>query len=487
MTVTGPGWSTPGLQIIAGRFPLAVEQHVSHMTDLLVPGATTVTPHGRYYSLHALAAVEAEARDLNVPETLELLRRMELVMGAISVLHEAHPEFHGDFPSPHGADAIGPRLRADGNLDVAGLSQPGDRGYVVAQSGFWGPYAGSEDVLGIVTTGKAPRPGPRCDAVAVRGGLSDLLELARRDQVAREELEGVTHLCLCAGRAAPDGVWLRTLLCAPAAESKADRTRRATTQLLARVARNGVADFGGSFVSAVGFGAFIETDLVAGALEEAQAWRGVVLRRFSVGAWRRLWSWLVDQVIGLVSSEELTDAFADQLPAVSVASFLAGLPPTRGGDGSPAPAEQQLRERDAPVPEVELAVLATGARRSSELEGRVGEAFRGRPVELGPEWMARRLDTHEGQGLRDFGRDLVATLLERARRIALSKMSQRRDKKLPTRLHDKGGLLWRTSREGAGDVGLRIDQLGTVLAEAGVFAWQGDRWHPTPEGLACLD
>ena len=57
---------------------------------------------------------------------------------------------------------------------------------------------------------------------------------------------------------------------------------------------------------------------------------------------------------------------------------------------------------------------------------------------------------------------------------------------LPTRLHERGGLLYRTSREGAGDVGLRVSQLATVLAGVGVFEWGEVGWRLTEEGRDVL-
>ena len=60
-TLQGPIWSAPGLDIAAGRYPLAVERHVMRMANLLVPGVTTVTPHARYYALHGLIADERTA------------------------------------------------------------------------------------------------------------------------------------------------------------------------------------------------------------------------------------------------------------------------------------------------------------------------------------------------------------------------------------------------------------------------------------------
>jgi hypothetical protein len=230
---------------------------------------------------------------------------------------------------------------------------------------------------------------------------------------------------------------------------------------------------------------------VAPGLDEALAWRGVVLRNYSVGAWRRLWAWLVNQVDGFVPAKQVADAFADNLPDITVAELVAALPATTDSAGDPSRAEDELRGRGSPLPEAELGVLALGARRAGELDGPTGQAFRGRPVELAPEWVSRQLEANLAVHVRDFGRDLVGHLIVRARRIAMSKMVRRPDGTiwLPTRLHEKGDLLWRTSREGSGDVGLRIAQLGTVLAGAGVFAWHDGPpagWQLTDEGRAVL-
>ncbi len=89
--VIGPAWSTPGLQIAAGRFPLAVERHVLRMVDRLLPGVTTVTPHARYYALHGLIAAEAHSAKLDLPAARDLLRRADVVMAAASYMHD-----HGD-------------------------------------------------------------------------------------------------------------------------------------------------------------------------------------------------------------------------------------------------------------------------------------------------------------------------------------------------------------------------------------------------------
>jgi hypothetical protein len=74
-TLEGPSWSTEGLDRAAGRYPLSVERHVMRMAELLVPGVTTVTPHARYYALHALIAVEAARMGLEEGQIQDLLRR----------------------------------------------------------------------------------------------------------------------------------------------------------------------------------------------------------------------------------------------------------------------------------------------------------------------------------------------------------------------------------------------------------------------------
>lgn len=51
----------------------------------------------------------------------------------------------------------------------------------------------------------------------------------------------------------------------------------------------------------------------------------MILRSYSVGAWRRLWAWLVDQVVETVPVPELADAFASELQDQSVGEFVASL------------------------------------------------------------------------------------------------------------------------------------------------------------------
>ena len=486
----GPAWTLKGLDVAAGRYPLSVERHVMRMADLLVPGVTTVTPLARYYALHALVAVEAESRRLSVEQTQDLLRRCEVVLAAVSYAHD-----HGEtgMPRAHGVDALAGRLRDD-EVDVAEASRPGKGGYVQNVWGFWNPYAASEVTLGILTRGRLPTPGAACDTDSVRAGLGQVLTLARDDRLLLNDLRGHPGLCVCAGGAAADGRWLARLLCEPGSGSGPDSlaaTRRATVRLLARVLQtHEIRDVTRDVRPVLAFGDFLTSDPITSDLDNAPVWRGVVLRNYAVGAWRRLWSWLVAQVDGLMPAQELADRFAEALPAVTVAAFVDDLPVTMTNTGAPVAVEEQLRATEMPLPSRELAVLAANSRRVHELTGRVRDAFLGqRGVELGPEWMFSRLGEARPTGLRDFARRLVTDLLARGQRVALSKARRQADGTLwlPTRLHERGRLLYRTSQEGRGDVGLRLDQLTTVLAGAGVLRLVDGGWRVTTAGRALID
>ncbi|WP_330461573.1 hypothetical protein OIB37_34715 [Streptomyces sp. NBC_00820] len=491
--VEGPRWSRPGLDVAAGRYPLSVERHVMHMVDQLIPGVIAVTPHARYYALHGLIAAKADDEGLTVPVAQTLLRRAEVALAAVSFAH--HPQGLEWLPRAHGVDAMARRLHA-GTVNVAGAEVPGKDGYAGNSWGFWNAYAGSEIALGILGPGPLPTPGPRLDRSAVGHGLGELLELAAEDTLRVDDLTALgDRLCVCAGGEHPDGAWLAGVMCRPdpsgAADSRA-ATRRQTIQLLARVvATHPVVRFTRDVGEVLAFGDFLTTDAVTSRIEAAAAWRGVVLRNYAVGAWRRLWSWLVEQVDGLMPVEELADRFAGQLPDMTVADFLSSLPATQSTTGTPLPAEHELRRPSAdPLPLTELRVLATSARRVDELTGRVRDAFLGRRgIELGPEWVQRRLAEAGPLRLSDVARRLTTDLVTRSQRIALAKARRRPDGSLwlPTRLHERGGLLYRTSQEGRGDVGLRLDQLGTVLATCGVLRHDDQRWSVTRSGKALVD
>ncbi len=82
--IEGPAWSKPGLDVVAGRFPLRVETHVSRMVSRLLPGVITVTPHARYFELHPLVYSEIRKRDIDYRvDGPEFMRRCEVVIGAV--------------------------------------------------------------------------------------------------------------------------------------------------------------------------------------------------------------------------------------------------------------------------------------------------------------------------------------------------------------------------------------------------------------------
>ena len=132
-TVQGPSWSVAGLDRAAGRYPLSFERHVMRMTELFVPGVTAVTTHARYYAVHALIAVEAARRGLEESQVQELLRRAEVVVAAVSYVHE-----HGDdfgLAAAHGTDAILQMLRSPA-VDMTQASKAEKPGYVRNAWGF---------------------------------------------------------------------------------------------------------------------------------------------------------------------------------------------------------------------------------------------------------------------------------------------------------------------------------------------------------------
>jgi hypothetical protein len=485
--IDGPAWSAPGLDIRAGRYPLSVERHVMRMADLLVPGVTTVTPHARYFALHGLIAEEAIVRGLSASDAQDLLRRAEV---ALAVVSYSHDHVDSGLPRAHGTDALARRLHT-GEVDMTEASTPGPGGYVRNKWGFWNPYAASEVALQILAPGSIPTPGEACAPQAIRAGLGGLLELARQRSLAVADVSGRVEFCVCQGGQAADGRWLARLLCSEDVSQRGGlRSRQETIRMLARLMEtHDVRAISADIFPLLAYGDFVMTDAVAEGLAATAVWRGVVLRNYAVGAWRRIWSWMVEQVDGLMPADELIDRFVSCFPAETVGSFLGGLPATTTATGAPAPAELALRGGTLPLPLCELSVLAVGARRIDELTGRVLDAFVGqRGVELGPEWMSRRLAASGAAGLRDFARQLATDLLIRARRIALSKAQANEDGSLwlPARLHERGDVLYRTSLEGRGDVGLRLDQLTTVLAGAGVFQRIHGLWRVTRAGRDLL-
>jgi hypothetical protein len=327
--------------------------------------------------------------------------------------------------------------------------------------------------------------------------LADVLEMAARDRLEINELAAVPHLCICGARYSADGPWLRSLFAKPPEEGEfesPDRSRRQTAILLGRVVRDGAeGPLQNVFRARIGFGDFLERDPVAGQLPITQAWRGAVLRFYSVGAWRRLWSWIVDQVAGdALPIKEIGERLGTALPDITLGDLLDALPATTG-DGVLLPAEETLRAaRTEPDPLTELQLLAVGSKRLGDLTGTALRAFIGdeRNDDLGPAWVQGQFNAHRSETLQEFAFWLADYMVRRALRIALTKMGPTREDPgrmwIPSRIRENAGLISRRSAEGWNDVGLRISTFTSVLLGCGVLEVADGRWALTADGEALL-
>jgi hypothetical protein len=488
VTIIGPAWNAHGRETSGGRFPLQVEQAVANPVGRLIPGVTSVTTHARYYTLHGLLAHQASRENLTVAEAQNLLRRCEVVMGAASLVDDgSKASLYG---RPHGYAAM-QSVTDGGDLDVYEVSRRD--AYSASEWGFRGPYLGAERVLGIVARGSAWKPGKRYDDNAVRPAFESVFELAGQPIVTCAQLRQIApQVSIYQCDLAPDGIWLAEVLCG--AETAQDRRRRKTLQLIARVIdTRQVESLSASLLEAVAYGNFITTDRVASSSDESAMWRGVFLRNFSVGAWRRLWAWLVDQVhYGEATTDSaLEDLFAEQLPTGTVDELVAELPTLVDSVGNPLPIEQAIRADDS-VTEAnrELNILACGALRSQQLEGITRTVFtRHTGDDLDPLWMRERLRHSGRQSVRDFGRELLRDVLAKSRRVSLSKAEVRNDGTLwiPSRLHQRGEALMAPTREGRDDVGTRLPQLASIAAACGIFDRSVQAWQLTDRGRSLLD
>lgn len=107
-----------------------------------------MTPHARYYTLHALIANEIKTRELDAVAAQELLRRAEVALAGASLVHGQNHHPHA--MEPHGADKIRPDVMS-GSVRLDRLAA--EKVYAQARYGFWGPYAASETLLGLVAPG----------------------------------------------------------------------------------------------------------------------------------------------------------------------------------------------------------------------------------------------------------------------------------------------------------------------------------------------
>lgn len=485
VTVFGPSWSAHETGPFPGRFPLAVERHTLRTVDHLLPGITTVTPHARYYTLHALVAVIAKERKLDATAQVDLLRRCEVVLGAISCAHGPHP----GWPSPHGADRIEPQV-ADGIVHVGQLAAP--EAYAKATRGFLGPYLGSEWNLGLISLpGGRLAPGEATDPSALRRGLGGIIAMTAHDDIDTDTLTRNAQMCLCQAGPATDGALLRGLLiAAEAPDGSTEEKRRQTLQMLGRLLHLQPSSRAQDLWSTLAYGPLADTDPVLSALHATFAWKGVVLRSRMVSAWRGLWAGLVNTITTFSPIRDVADTFADVLPAMTVSQYRDELPAINDGQFL-APAETHRSVTDRQFGDQQLAVLCLAASRAGTLPGRTAPYFEGsddKGQQLTPTWTDQELDTWRTRPVRDFARHLTETLITRSQRVALSKATIRSGViKIPTRVHVVDDMIFKDSSEGSGEVGLRWNQATSVMAGLGMVVRVDNLWSLTELGRANLE
>lgn len=489
----GPFWGGQE-STIAGRYPLSVERHVMAQVDRMLAGVTAVAPHARYYMLHALVAHEVKRRGLVAAEAQRLLRRAEVVMGAISLAHGEHP----GLSYAHGVDQIQDFVD-EGSVDVAGLAEPG--GYAQSSWGFWGPYRASEELLGLTTWQDSNlATGPKADPGVLYEGLGPILELADQDVLDVATLQDHSELCLCRCATAADGELFRSLFVPADVDPASHGGRRGgSVRLMLRIFQtHEISAMTRDVTRVLGFSPELGEDPVCSRLEVTDPWRGIVLRNQSVNAWRRLWPALEGLVEPLMSIPRLADRFADELPATTLHAYLDALPDSmRGNLPLPAELDASVAEERNPIDQ-SLAILMIGASRAGRLPERVAEYFQpkreGSP-ELSPAWLSDRIVEWQGRSLRDFASWLTGVLVTRSQRIALRKARFHRGTgvfTIPTRLLVRDGLLFSQSIGGSSPIGYRWGTLSSVLAGAGYSEFMFDddappgRWRVTERGEALL-
>lgn len=475
--VDGPAWCTPGLDGRGGRYPLSVESAVLTMVDKLVPGVSTLTRFVRYYALYWALADFAEERALDTAACRTVLRRAEVALALASLAHDR-------FPLAHGVDRVR-ALRDKGKFDA--LTEPGQGSYSPRLWGFWSQYNGPSVALGTVQVqDRALRPGRLPCPDGVRQMFRPLLNTVASRDFPADEVAELSGLAL-EHSASPDLTALREPFTAtengqhdPADWLGDDRTRRATLRLLTRAVQlvPGEPTWAGAFRACIAYGAIQSDPVLSAEADRAYSWRGVLLRHHSVGAWRRLWAGLVDHVIDLRGSatrNDLYDWISAEMPTTMVRKFVSDCPPLTDRGDNPLPAEEEVRDsRDSTA--ADLSILLLGGLRLGWLSGAaraafLGDASRNRGQFLDPKWVSFRHQEHEAQPVAELARAFVDDMLAQSRRVALGKMQVGADGRMLmfTKLHERNGRYFAEHREGAGNVGLRIDQLGGVAEQLGLL------------------
>ncbi|MFF9202259.1 hypothetical protein ACF1AE_10590 [Streptomyces sp. NPDC014986] len=485
-----------------------MEGPVMRAIDRLVPGVSTVTRYVRYHSLYAAIAAHAERKALDLTACRRLVRRCEVLMAALQ--HDAEAADEAWFP--HGIDRVR-RFRAQ-ELDLARAADQEhlSQSYSPRRWGFWDQYGGSATVLGTVEVRDgALRPGRHACPAPLRELFAPLLSLVEQNVVSFVELEQAGQ----AGLGVPSSVeqdWLTRLLTAtdaggihtPQDWEASDRTRRATFRILGRaIDLHGQEGEGyeETLRSTVAFGEDMTADPVLAAIPEAAGWRGLLLRHYSVGAWRRLWAALVADIGSKEgeadrTAQELRDWLAQQAPEGSVRGLRQDLPPLMSPDGLLLPAERELLEEGGDAPMVNVRLLLVGALRSREghLPDDVRAVFLGRQRRsaefLDPTWVDGLIRDYSDRPVRDLVARLVDDMLAQSRRVALGKL--RTDPatgglKIFSRLHVRNERYFKTGDEGDSDIGTRIPQLGSFGRQLGLFDVRDGCHVVTASGRAILE
>ena len=487
------------------RYPLKVETAVQHAVALLLPGVSTASEFVRYYAMYAALAAYAEDRGLDGEACRELVRRSEVVLAGVSMLDEG--EFDGSVRRAHGVDGV--RQWFGEVLDVRRAVNMGaeKHSYSSRKSGFWGTYGGPSQILGTVAVeGNAFRVGRHGCPVRVRELFEPLLAATAHDQLSRSELEALRPVSFHSDDL-PEIPWLLDLFTAtrngvhdPGQWQPNDRRRRATMRILGRTTVLYGADASLTWTdaveSAVVFSDALKNDPVLAGIKEAAAWRGALLRNYSVSAWRRLWAALVHW-IGEAdesadrSAEELQACLADPLPETTVRAFMDELPLGMAGQ-HPAPAERiVLADSDIKNPETNVKLLLLGSRRAAELDGDACTVFLGRQNEiLNPVWMELCVREFQDRPLRDLAVRLVNDMLAQARRVALDKMRPDANGQLQvySRIHERNGRYYKTRDEGDTAIGTRLDVAAGIAIQLGLIDLADDQTAIiTDQGSAVLE
>ena len=483
MTVTDAGWvDTGSFRPNPGQFPIRVERHLNSFVGDHLPGVTTVTNATRYYALHGRVARIAQDEQLDEGATIELLRRSEALLAYVTRLHSTDASHDKRTPAPHGIDAILRGARSSSGVD---LPRAADM-YSDAKWAFANPYRGSELTLKILSPGLFT-PGEWYDDAAARSTLEPLIDVARTaDVLTDDDVAQLSSACLCTTPVSRDGEWLAGLLSGdpnqPAASPTVGGLLWQFGHMTATACTEGEVTGADSLAELVMFNPTLHDHPDLTGMVAPMRWRGALLRKESVYAWRLIWRDINRLVGGARPVNELVAAFADQLPSTGVGDFQAQLPPRMDADGRPRAAERGLRH----LPQLQqwLGQLMLGAARLDDLEGPELRGFRGpqehtRGVweELSPGWFAGQLESYSTRSLQDLGRRLATALIHRSQRVALSKSrfdARKQVLSFPARLHVRDGIAVQVYDETAPVPATRIPQYLSITRQAGMFAADAD-------------